>query len=88
MKNNFLEIKKELLGLGIKFKSNSDTEVILESYKIWGLKAFEHFIGMWALAIWDKKKDELLLSRDRLGIKPLYYAIIMKAFSLLQSRKP
>ena len=71
---NFLEIKKELLGLGIKFKSNSDTEVILESYKIWGLKAFEHFIGMWALAIWDKKKDELLLSRDRLGIKPLYYA--------------
>ena len=44
-----LEIKKELLGLGIKFKSNSDTEVILESYKIWGLKAFEQFIGMWSL---------------------------------------
>tara|TARA_B100001027_G_C16261563_1_gene329709 strand:+ start:169 stop:2094 length:1926 start_codon:yes stop_codon:yes gene_type:complete len=70
---NFLEIKKELLELGIKFKSNTDTEVILESYKIWGLKAFENFVGMWSLAIWDKKKDELLLSRDRLGVKPLYY---------------
>ena len=70
---NFIEIRKELLEKGYTFLSTSDTEVILASYKEWGLECFNKFNGMWALAIWDKKKRELLLSRDRYGVKPLYY---------------
>lgn len=70
---NFKEIRKELEKKGSIFHSNTDTEVIIESYKVWGLEAFEKFIGMWAFALWDANKEQLILSRDRLGIKPLYY---------------
>ncbi len=70
---NFLEIKKELLKKGYIFSSDSDTEVILASYQEWGEKMLDKFNGMWAFAIFDTQKDELLLSRDRFGIKPLYY---------------
>ena len=70
---NYLELKVELQILGYHFKSNSDTEVVLKSYEEWGLACFEKFEGMWALAIYDHKKKELLLSRDRFGIKPLYF---------------
>lgn len=70
---NFKEIKEELIVKGYKFKSKTDTEVILASYLEWGVKAFEKFNGMWALCIYDKKKNELILSKDRFGKKPLYY---------------
>lgn len=70
---NFKEIREELAGGGIRFRSTSDTEVLIESYRRWGLDAFKKFIGMWAVAIWDANKQRLILSRDRLGIKPLYY---------------
>jgi len=70
---NFIEIRKELEKEGWKFISESDTEVILAAYKEWGMDAFHRFNGMWAMAIWDEEKSELLLSRDRFGIKPLYY---------------
>ncbi len=71
---NHLELRKELESLGASFNSNSDTEVIIEAYKAWGLKCFDKFIGMWALGLWDSEIDSLILSRDRLGIKPLYYS--------------
>lgn len=70
---NYLEIKEELLVKGYEFKSNSDTEVVLASYAEWGADCVSRFNGMWAFAIWDSLKEEVFLSRDRLGIKPLNY---------------
>ena len=72
---NYLDIKKELEKNGIYFRSNTDTEVVLEAIQYWGIKAINKFHGMFAIAIWNKSKKELLLIRDRLGIKPLYYSI-------------
>lgn len=73
---NFQDVKKELLALDYHFKSNSDTEVILAAYIQWGKNCLEKFNGMWAFAIWDNQNKELFLSRDRFGIKPLYYVFI------------
>lgn len=70
---NFKELRHQLEQVGYHFKSNSDTEVVLKSYLEWGVDCFSRFFGMFALAIWDDRKNELILARDRLGIKPLYY---------------
>jgi asparagine synthase (glutamine-hydrolysing) len=70
---NFKEIKKELIDKKIIFKSNSDTEVIIESYKYWGLDFIKKLRGMFAFVIWDSFKKKLILARDPFGIKPLYY---------------
>ncbi len=70
---NFREIRRELLKKGYEFTSDSDTEVILYSYKEWGRKALDKFIGMFAFCIYDKKEEKLFLARDRAGVKPLYY---------------
>ena len=72
---NFLEIKKELKAIGVQFKTNGDTEVLLNAYKQWGEKCQYKFNGMWAFAIWDNKKKSMFVSRDRFGVKPLYYYI-------------
>ena len=69
---NFLELKDELINLNYRFYSNSDTEVILNAYKEWGVKCFDKFNGMWAIALLDKKKDTIIISRDRYGVKPCY----------------
>lgn len=70
---NFESIKNELLQLGYKFISKSDTEVILAAYMEWGIDCFNKFNGMWALAIYDINNKKIVLSRDRFGVKPLYY---------------
>ena len=70
---NFREIRETLKKTGHGFKSNTDTEVILKSYIQWGIECLQRFVGMFSLAIWDSRKQELYLARDRLGIKPLYY---------------
>lgn len=70
---NFLEIRKELESKGYKFKSKSDTEVIIYSYKEWGFDCISKFNGMFAFCIYDADNKILFLARDRLGIKPLYY---------------
>ncbi|WP_207495314.1 asparagine synthase (glutamine-hydrolyzing) [Aridibaculum aurantiacum] len=72
---NFLEIRKELEKSGYTFKSDSDTEVVLAAYTKWGEGCFLKFNGMWALAIWDKLNNKLVLSRDRFGKKPLFYTL-------------
>jgi len=70
---NFKEIRKTLEEYGHKFKSNTDTEVVLKSYLQWGVDCLKKFIGMFAFAIWDGRINRLFLARDRIGIKPLYY---------------
>ena len=70
---NYKELKKELVALGYSFVSKTDTEVILASYKAWGIGCQQKFNGMWAFSIYDTVTKELFLSRDRFGIKPLYY---------------
>ena len=76
---NYIELKKRI-SKKVKFKTNSDTEVILQYYKLYGAKCFEFFEGMWSLAIYDKKNQSLILSRDRFGEKPLYYHKIKNGF--------
>ncbi len=70
---NFLEIRQELIASGFSFHSNSDTEVILKSYIKWGIDCIKKFIGMFSIAIFDKVKNQLVLIRDRAGVKPLFY---------------
>ncbi len=70
---NFLELRRELESSGARFRSNSDTEVIIEAYKKWGVAAVARLNGMFAFAIWDTRTETLLLARDRLGKKPLFY---------------
>ena len=70
---NYQEIKNELLELGHHFNGESDTEMILHAYIEWGIKAVERFIGMFAIALFDEKKQEVVFIRDRAGVKPLFY---------------
>jgi asparagine synthase (glutamine-hydrolysing) len=69
---NFLELRQDLKSLGYTFRTESDTEVVLQAYMTWGSKAFIRFNGMWAMAIYEHKSGDIILSRDRLGVKPLY----------------
>ncbi|MGE5468682.1 MAG: N-acetylglutaminylglutamine amidotransferase [Ignavibacteria bacterium] len=71
---NYPELRSILLGLGHRFVSDGDTEVILRAYAQWGEACVERLHGAFAFAIWDARAGSLLLARDRLGIKPLYYA--------------
>jgi len=77
---NFQELRIELETLGYQFHSRSDSEVLLNAYAAWGEKALNRLNGMFAFAIWDKKRKELFLARDRYGIKPLYYTFQGSAF--------
>ncbi|MGH8100380.1 MAG: asparagine synthase (glutamine-hydrolyzing), partial [Chthoniobacterales bacterium] len=70
---NFPELRAELEKLGHRFKSQSDTEVLVHGYESWGEQLFEKFRGMFALAIWDTSKQQLLFGRDRLGKKPFFF---------------
>jgi len=84
---NFIELQKELTSLGYKFKSNSDTEVILAAYVEWGEACQLKFNGMWAFAIWDAQERVLFLSRDRFGVKPLHYLYNGKQFIFASEMK-
>ena len=70
---NYVELREILRSKGYSFISKSDTEVILQAYSEWDLSCLDQLNGMFAFAIWDDKKKQLFLARDRLGIKPLYY---------------
>ena len=94
---NYLELKDELQSKGYKFKTTGDTEVVLNSFIEWGENCNYKFNGMWAFAIWDNKMKKLFLSRDRFGVKPLYYMRLnnsvffsseLKSFKCLEKEKP
>jgi len=71
---NFLELADELMALGHRFRSRSDTEVMLAAYREWGLDFVTRFNGIWAFALWDAPRERLILSRDHFGVKPLFVA--------------
>lgn len=76
---NFQELRAELQAAGYRFQSRTDTEVVLNAWAAWGAAALSRFNGMFAFALWDRDRRELVLARDRYGIKPLYYAQLGKA---------
>jgi asparagine synthase (glutamine-hydrolysing) len=73
---NYQELIPELQGLGHIFHTRSDTEVIVHAWEAWGESCVERFRGMFAFALWDRNRETLFLARDRLGIKPLFYALL------------
>ena len=73
---NYIEVKQGLMAKGYRFRTDSDTEVILNSYLEYGDACVNHFNGMWAFAIYDFRKKRLFCSRDRMGVKPFYYCIV------------
>lgn len=72
---NYIEIREELKSLGHSFNTGTDTEVLLHAYSEWGSDCLSRFSGMWAFALHDRLRNSLLLSRDRFGIKPLYFMV-------------
>src|SRR4030043_618455 len=84
---NFPELKKELENKGHRFYTKTDTEVLVHLYEEKGEQCVESLTGMFAFSIWDGKKKKLLLARDRLGIKPLYYSYIGKTFAFASEPK-
>jgi asparagine synthase (glutamine-hydrolysing) len=70
---NYRELRDELRAMGHRFRTHSDTEVILHAYRQWGQECVHRFNGQWAFALWDKAARRLLVSRDRLGVRPLFY---------------
>lgn len=77
---NYIEIRRELEALGKCFATTTDTEVILAAYAQWGAECVKRFNGMWAFAIYDKQNQTVFFSRDRFGVKPLYYYFTDNAF--------
>jgi len=84
---NYLELKKELQKLGWKFNTTSDTEVLMKSWRQWGIKMFDRLNGMFAFAVYDSKRKKLLLARDIAGEKPLYYYSKGKKFLFASEAK-
>jgi asparagine synthase (glutamine-hydrolysing) len=72
---NFREVRSALDSGGAALRSSGDTAVVLEAFEQWGLAAIERFVGMFAFALWDRREQRVLLVRDRVGVKPLYYCV-------------
>jgi asparagine synthase (glutamine-hydrolysing) len=77
---NYIEIRKDLESFGYQFKTKSDTEVLVAAYATWGKSFLPRLNGQFAFAIWDKRREELFLARDRVGICPLYYTNVNGSF--------
>lgn len=84
---NYIELREELMQLGHRFISGSDTEVILSAYAQWGANCVSRFNGMWAFCIYDTQQNALFASRDRFGVKPFYYCNTPASFSFASEQK-
>lgn len=84
---NYLELREELKSKGIVFRTNTDTEVVLQAYRHWGEECVSRFNGMWAFGIYDSEKNILFGSRDRVGIKPFYYYRNASVFAFASEQK-
>jgi asparagine synthase (glutamine-hydrolysing) len=84
---NFKELRRDLEALGHAFRSETDAEVLIYAYRQWGYECLSRLNGMFAFAIWDKRNESLFLARDRLGIKPLYYADTPSGFAFASEIK-
>ena len=82
---NFAEVRATLEAKGHKFKTQCDTEVIVHGWEEWGEACVEYFNGMFAFGVWDRNKDSLFLARDRIGIKPLFYAVTSNGYLVFAS---
>ncbi len=85
---NYIELREELIQHGFEFRTQSDTEVIINAYLKWGTDCLNRFNGMWAFAIWDNRTRTLFLARDRFGVKPLYYTFNDEYFAFSSELKP
>jgi len=84
---NYIEIREELMSMGYRFLSGSDTEVIIKAYEEWGTDCLTKFNGMWALCIWDSVNHQLFCARDRMGVKPFYYYFDGRVFAFASEIK-
>ncbi|MBL8439887.1 MAG: asparagine synthase (glutamine-hydrolyzing) [Betaproteobacteria bacterium] len=84
---NYRELRADLEVEGFRFRSQTDTEVLLNALAAWGTKALDKLNGMFAFAVWDRQERRLLLARDRYGIKPLYYAVVGKTLAFASEQK-
>ncbi|MFS2013650.1 asparagine synthase (glutamine-hydrolyzing) [Azospirillum sp. CT11-132] len=84
---NFADLRRELVGLGWTFRSQTDSEVLLNGFAAWGASLLDRLNGMFAFAIWDRRDRRLFLARDRYGIKPLYYASVNGQFLFASEAK-
>ena len=84
---NFRELRQQLQSLGYQFETKSDTEVLLKGYLHWKEEVVFHLNGMFAIAIWDCEKEQLVLIRDRLGVKPLYYSLTNQGLVFASEQK-
>ncbi|MBC7574523.1 MAG: amidotransferase 1, exosortase A system-associated, partial [Herminiimonas sp.] len=82
---NYQDLMAELIGLGYKFQTRSDTEVIVHAWEHWGEACVDHLRGMFAFAIWDRNQQTLFMARDRLGVKPFYYALLPDGMFIFSS---
>ena len=85
---NFLELRDFLGASGAKFRTRSDTEVILEAYREWGPEVVDHLHGMFAFVIWDRHRRSAFGARDRIGIKPLCWASLPRSLVLASTLEP
>ena len=85
---NFPELREILAAKGAKFRTRSDTEVILEAYRQWGPKVVDHLHGMFAFVIWDRDRRMAFGARDRIGIKPLCWASLAGSLMLASTLEP
>lgn len=85
---NYLELREALVAAGVAFRTKSDMEVLVEGYRVWGHDLWNRMNGFWAVALYDVRSDEMVFSRDRIGVAPLYYRELPEGFffaSLIQS---
>jgi len=85
---NYIELREQLLSEGAEFRSSSDTEVLIEGYRVWGEELWAKMNGFWAVALFDFKRSSIVLSRDRIGVAPLYYRETKDGFFFASAIQP